>query len=71
MTGLTNFSVPEWQTQWMQHMGDILLHIMEQTGWPTVAPLSKMFERFPPPGKEGVYDKDDDDKDTLYRAVRL
>lgn len=43
-------------------MGDILIHIAEQNGWPTLAPLLYMFESFPPLGKEGT---DDDDDETL------
>ncbi|KAH1122359.1 hypothetical protein J1N35_005519 [Gossypium stocksii] len=48
------------ETGWMQGMGDILNCIAEQNGWPTPAQLLNMFKRFPPLGKEGVGDDDEE-----------
>ncbi|PPD89893.1 hypothetical protein GOBAR_DD13170 [Gossypium barbadense] len=60
MTRLANMPILEWQTQWMQHMGDIMIHIAEQNGWPRPVPLLDMFEMFPPPSEEGANDDQDD-----------
>ncbi|KAG4128895.1 hypothetical protein ERO13_D09G046700v2 [Gossypium hirsutum] len=54
MTSLTDIPISKWQTRWMQDMEDILVCITKYNGWPTPTPLSDMFERFPPSGKEGV-----------------
>ncbi|KAK5793325.1 hypothetical protein PVK06_034468 [Gossypium arboreum] len=43
-------------------MRDILIQITKQNRWLTPAPLSDMFERFPPLGKEGTTD---DEEETL------
>lgn len=45
----------------MQDMGDILISIAKQNGWPIPTPLLDMFKRLPFPGKEGTHNEDDDD----------
>ncbi|PPD74099.1 hypothetical protein GOBAR_DD28974 [Gossypium barbadense] len=44
-TSFTDMSISEWQTLWMQDIGDILIRIVEQNGCPTLAPLRDIFER--------------------------
>ncbi|TYH01461.1 hypothetical protein ES288_A09G060100v1 [Gossypium darwinii] len=63
MTGLIDIPISEWKTRWMQDMKDILVCIAKYNWWPTPTLLSDMFERFPPPSKEGVGDDDEDDKE--------
>ncbi|PPE01576.1 hypothetical protein GOBAR_DD01407 [Gossypium barbadense] len=71
MTSLTDIPISKWQTRWMQDMEDILVCITKYNGWPTPTPLSDMFERFPPSGKEGVGDddKDNEEEETPIAAL--
>lgn len=52
----------------MQGMGDILICIVKQYGWPTPTTLPEMFERFPPPGEEGDNGDDNGEEEDTLKA---
>ncbi|KAK5835937.1 hypothetical protein PVK06_011660 [Gossypium arboreum] len=71
LTRQTDKPISEWQTRWMHDMGDILIHIVKQNGWPTPTPLLNIFKQFPPPGKEGTNDDNDDEEEEETLIVPL
>lgn len=61
MMELMDMPILKWQTRWMQDMGDILIRIAEQNGWPTSTPLPDTFKRFPLQDEENNGEDDDDE----------